>query len=406
MKKLKLPGRWGQMNTWKLYFPAIIWFTLAAIGILLKIRLGESKYNNFIIFRQVFWHTIHRTNLYSAYPSQYFDTNHYGPLFSLLIAPFALVPAPVGVFFWSIANAGMLFYAIRKLPITFQCQNVILLIAAIEMMTSIQNAQFNCIMTSWIILSYILVQNGKDFWAVFFIVAGTLVKLYGIVGICFFLFSKNKMQFILSFLFWLLILFFLPVMLSSFHFVVQSYVDWYHSLMEKNAQNVINIDGNINLSVMGLIKRILKIEISNSSVLIPAAILYTLPFLRFDKYRNVSFRLYYLAFLLIGVVIFSSSAESATYIIAMIGVGIWFVLSEKNALNISLLIFALILTSLSATDLMPRSVKLSIIFPYGLKALPCTLIWFRLLSILITKNFIVTNVFNEKKYFYNNPRLQ
>lgn len=406
MKKLKLAGKVVQTDTWKLCFPGIIWFTLAAIGILLKIRLGESKYNNFIIFRQVFWHTIHHTNLYSAYPLEYFDTNHYGPLFSVLIAPFALVPAPVGVFFWCITNAVMLFYAIRKLPINFQSQNVILLIAAIEMMTSIQNAQFNCIMTSWIILSYILVQNSKDFWAVFFIVAGTLVKLYGIVGICFFLFSKNKVQFILSFLFWLVMLFFLPVVLSSFHFVIQSYVDWYHSLIAKNEQNVINTDGNINLSVMGLINRILKIEVSNSSVLIPAAILYALPFLRFDQYRNVSFRLHYLAFLLIGVVIFSSSAESATYIIAMTGVGIWFVLSEKNWFDISLLIFALILTSLSATDLMPRSIKLSIIFPYGLKALPCILIWFRLLSILITKKFIRTNVFNEKKYFYNNPRLQ
>lgn len=406
MKKLKLPGRSVLMNRWKLYFPAIVWFILAAIGILLKIRLGEGKYNNFIIFRQVFWHTIHRTNLYSAYPLQYFDTNHYGPLFSVLIAPFALVPAPVGVFFWCIANAAMLFYAVRKLPITLQSQNVILFIGAIEMMTSIQNAQFNCIMTSWIILSYILVQNGRDFLGVFFIVAGTLVKLYGIVGICFFLFSKHKTQFIFSFLFWLLILFFLPVILSSFSFVVQSYVDWYHSLMEKNAQNVINTDGNINLSVMGLINRIFRIHLSNITILIPAAILYTLPFLRFNQYKNVSFRLYYLAFLLIGVVIFSSSAESATYIIAMIGVGTWFVLSEKNALNISLLIFALILTSLSATDLMPRSIKLSIIFPYGLKALPCALIWFRLLSILMTKNFISTNVINEKKYLYNNPGLQ
>ncbi|MEO8412745.1 MAG: glycosyltransferase family 87 protein [Ginsengibacter sp.] len=368
---------------------ALIWYALATIGILLKIRLGESKYNNFRIFRQVFWHTINGTNLYSAYPSEYFDTNHYGPFFSVPIAPFAVVPPPVGVFFWCMANAAILLYAIRQLPLTFKGQNVILLIAAIEMMTSIQNAQFNCIMTSWIILSYTLVQKEKDFWAVFFIVAGTLVKLYGIVGISFFLFSKHKEQFLISFIFWLAVLFFIPVLISSFSYIAQSYVDWYHALAGKNAQNVINKDGSIDLSVMGLIDRIFKIHLSNITVLIPAAVLYLLPMLRFNQYKSTSFRVNYLALLLIGVVIFSSSAESPTYIIAMTGVGIWFVLSKKNTLNIALLIFALVLTSLSSTDLIPRSLKLSIILPYGLKTLPCFFIWAHLLSSLITKNFEV-----------------
>ncbi len=177
------------------------------------------------------------------------------------------------------------------------------------------------------------------------------------------------------------------MILSSFSFVVQSYVDWYHSLIEKNAQNVINEDGNINLSVMGLINRIGSVQIQNITVLAPAAILYTLLFLRFDQYKNIAFRLSYLALLLIGVVIFSSSAESATYIIAMTGVGIWFILQPKNVLNVSLLIFALILTSLSPTDLMPVYLKLNLIFPYGLKALPCVFIWISLIYGLLTKNF-------------------
>ncbi|MDQ6845775.1 MAG: DUF2029 domain-containing protein [Bacteroidota bacterium] len=387
VEKIKWTTRFPKNEHWKTHFPVIIWYAFAAIGALLKIRLGESKYNNFIIFRQVFWHTIHQTNLYSEYPSEYFDTNHYGPLFSVVIAPFAIMPAAAGVFFWSMANAAILLYAIRQLPISFKNQNVILLIAAVEMMTSIENAQFNCMMTAWIILSYILVQKEKDFWATLFIVAGILVKLYGIVGLCFFLFSKHKVPFILTFIFWLVIFFFLPMILSSFSFVVQSYVDWYHSLIEKNAQNVINEDGNINLSVMGLINRIGRVQIQNITVLAPAAILYTLPFLRFDQYKNIAFRLSYLALLLIGVVIFSSSAESATYIIAMTGVGIWFILQPKNVLNVSLLIFALILTSLSPTDLMPVYLKLNLIFPYGLKALPCVFIWISLIYGLLTKNF-------------------
>ena len=388
MEKTELPNRFIQIHNWKRYFPVITWYILAATGAILKIRLGESKYNNFILFRQVFWHTIHQTNLYTEYPLEYFDTNHYGPLFSVVIAPFVLVPAPVGVFLWCIANAAILLYAIRQLPVSFKNQNIILLIGTVEMMTSVENVQFNCIMTSWIILSYVLVQKEKDFWAVFFIVAGTLVKLYGIAGILFFLFSKHKKEFILSFIFWMGTLFLLPMVISSYSFVIHSYQNWYHSLIEKNTKNITDGDGKINLSVMGLIRRIFNIELSNKIVLIPAALLYLIPLARLSQYKNIAFRLRYLALLLTGVVIFSTSAESATYILAMIGAGIWFVIAEKNPLNITILILALVITSLSATDLFPRTIKVDYIFPYGLKTLPCLLIWISLLYGLTTKNFL------------------
>ena len=118
-----------------------------------------------------------------------------------------------------------------------------------------------------------------------------------------------------------------------------------------------------------------------------------MPFLRVNQYKNISFKLYYLAFILIGVVIYSTSAESATYIIAMTGVGIWFIFQEKSAINIALLIFALVLTSLSPTDFFPRSIKINLVFPYGLKALPCFFIWISLLYYLLTKNFMMVKTF-------------
>ncbi len=387
MEKIKWTERLRKIDNRNLNFPVAIWYVLAATAAVLKICLGQSKYNNFIIFRQVFWHMLDQINLYAEYPSEYFDANHYGPFFSIVIAPFAIMPTPMGVFFWCMANVVLLLYAIRQLPISFKNQNVILLIAAIEMMTSIENTQFNCIMTSWIILSYVLVQKEKDFWATLFIVAGTLVKLYGIVGICFFLFSKHRREFMTGFIFWLAVLFLLPMLFSSFSFIVQSYQDWYHSLIQKNANNIMNDDGKINLSIIGLIHRIFKIELLNSTVLIPGALLYAVPFVRICQYKNILFRLHYLALLLIGVVIFSSSSESPTYIIAMTGVGIWFILQQKNAINITLLIFALVITSLSPTDIFPKYIRENYVFAYGLKALPCFFIWLSLLYHLITKDF-------------------
>jgi len=55
--------------------------------------------------------------LYAQYPLEFFDSNHYGPFFSIIIAPFAVLPHPLGLFFWQVLMALALFVAIRKLPL-------------------------------------------------------------------------------------------------------------------------------------------------------------------------------------------------------------------------------------------------------------------------------------------------
>jgi hypothetical protein len=72
----------------------IIWFALALIAALCEV--WRSTINNYLIFEHVFWHSINQKNLYTAYPGEYDDTNHYGPFFSFMIAPFAVLPNWLG----------------------------------------------------------------------------------------------------------------------------------------------------------------------------------------------------------------------------------------------------------------------------------------------------------------------
>jgi hypothetical protein len=72
----------------------------------------------------------------------------------------------------------------------------------------------------------------------------------------------------------------------------------------------------------------------------------------------------------------------------MAGVGIWYVVQpRKSMLNKLTLFFALILTSLSPTDLFPVYLKEHFVVPFALKALPCFIIWLRIAYQLIGKNF-------------------
>jgi Glycosyltransferase family 87 len=365
---------------------ALIWFFLAALGAYLKIRLGAQYYGNYFIFRNAFWHTIHQTSLYQYYPSEKLGDYLYGPLFSILIAPFALLPPPIGAFVWCIFNAGVLFIAIRKLPLTYQNQQIILVISLLEMMTSIQNMQINCLVAALIILSYTFVKKEKEHLATLFIAAGFLIKIYGIAGIAFFLFSKNKKKFVWFFIFWMMFLAILPAILSSPSWLGHTYHEWFYTLVAKNHRNQDSLWQNI--SVMGMLKHIFHIEGVNKIVVATATVFYLLPFFRRKQAGTDLFRLTYLAMVLIGVVIFSSGGESPTYIIVMTGIGIWYCTQNKRDWKVlTLLIFAWILTSLSPTDIFPSYLRNHYVEPYSLKALPGLIIWIVIATNLLTKNF-------------------
>lgn len=375
MNFLLRPVRIGK---WQLPFPVLLWFLLAIIAVSLELARGEEHFNNFLLYRHVFLHTLDQVNLYVGEPFHLFD-NHYGPFFSLVIAPFSFFGNYVGCFLWCVANAWILYYAIQQLQLTQSQKLMVLLVSALEMMTAIHSVQFNPMLAGWIILAYVLTEKEKDFWATLFIVAGFLVKLYGIVGIVFFFFSKHRWTFIWSFFFWLVVCFCLPMLISSPAFILQSYQDWYDSLRTKDALNTNGAASGFmqDISVMGMIRRIGKTDIDNWTIILPAALVYAFPLLRAKQFCRPAFRITYLALALIGIVIFSSSAESPTYVIAMVGAAIWYVIqpAQNKRWAAALLIFAFVLTSLSPTDLFPRYLREQYVRPYSLKALPCCIIW-------------------------------
>ena len=364
----------------------VIWILLASISAIKQYLIGND--NNYLIFKNVFYHTLEQKSLYATYPNLYFDHNHYGPIFSLIIAPFALLPDGIGMVLWCVINALVLVYAIRQINLESNKINLVLWICAHEFLTAILGQQFNPIMTSIIILSYVLIEKEKDFWSACLIVLGTFIKLYGIVGLAFFFFSKNKMKFIGSLAIWSIVFFLLPMAISSPEFILNSYSEWFTRLVEKNNENA-SLNSMQDISIMGMVRKTLNMpHLSNMLFLIPGLLLFGLPYLRFNMYSNKKFQLLLLASVLIFTVIFSSGSESPTYIIAFAGVAIWFVIQEeKTKWTWFLFIFAMILTSFSPSDLIPKFIRETYVKPYALKALPCVLIWFQISYELITTQF-------------------
>ena len=362
-----------------------LWLLLAVIGAIAKMK--PERCNNFLIFKGTFWHALDGTSLYAAYPQEYFDVNHYGPLFSLVIAPFAVVPHFIGLLAWLIALTASLYFAVRWSQFTKRQQLFILWFCAHELLTALYMQQFNIAIAAIIVLAYYCIEREKDFWAAFVIMLGTFVKLYGIVGLAFFFFSKHKGRFVGSLLFWTVVMFVAPMLLSSPEYVVNQYVEWYQCLTEKNGENLASIAQNISL--LGLVHRTTGLQFSDLWLMVPGLVLFLLPYLRVVQYQNVAFRQTLLASVLMFVVLFSTGCESSGYIIPFVGVVIWYTAApwERSQWDVALLVFVFILSSLSPSDLFPAYLRKEWVQPYALKALPVTLVWFKLCYEMLVRDY-------------------
>jgi Glycosyltransferase family 87 len=372
----------------------LLWFGLAIIAIALSF-VHHSGMNNYNIFRQVFYHTIHQQNLYLAYPQEYGDVNLYGPIFSFVIAPFALLPSNIGAILWALAGTAFLFYAIMQLPVKKEIKTAVIILNAIEMMNVASYYQSNALIASCIILGFVYINKGKDIWALFFIMLACFVKIYGIVGLAFFFFSNNKWKFIVWVSLWSAVFFLLPATISSWQFTVQSYKDWYNALSYKADKNIITATPNLyqDISVMGMVRRIFKYEqLNNMFIYTSAVILFGLQYLRFKYFSDIRFRIYLLCSVMLMVVIFSTGSESSTYIIAFPSICIWYFLQPKSKITTAYFIFAFVLTTLSYSDILTPYVRKHFMIPYSLKALPSFITWLIICWQMYCKQFLKIDI--------------
>lgn len=373
------------------YFILFLWFVPSVLAVVKGVYFGDgtaSNYNNYIIYKHNFLNVIHQHSLFGPEPQYYFDLNHYGPVFALIIAPFALLPDHIGVILWVIFNCWILYQAVMMLPLKKEYCLIILLLNVNSMIGSSGNVQVNPLIVALVILSYVFIKRKQDFWAALAIVLGTAIKLYGIVGLAFFFFSENKLKLIAGLFIWSAVLFVLPMLISSPHYIIKTYHDWYPDLLAKNAANEISDRGN--RSVMGMITKIFHVgQLSNLVVLAPAMLLMALPYLRIQYWKDTRYQLLLLASVLIFTVIYSTGSEPPTYIIAFIGVAIWFMVLPRPVSGFEwfLLFFALIITSFSNSDIIPKYIRVHYILPYALIALPCLLIWFKIIYEMLMRRF-------------------
>lgn len=372
---------------------ASIWFGLVVIA--LMNAYNHQAYNNFIIFRQSFFHLINKTNLYVEYVAQYADHYYYSPSFAALVMPFSILPFSISIFAWGLFDAWILYYAIRQLPISSKNQNFILIFSANEMMNSTSNLQSNGLTAATIILSFVYIIKQKETQSALMMLLGFFIKLYSITGLAFFFFTNKKKKFIISFIVSAMAIILLPLLITSPAFLMQSYKDWFAALsLKSNFDITISMYQNmVDITLQGMVKRVFNLPNLNKWIfIVPGLVVFGAQYLYFNYFSNPIYRLYILCSVLLFIIVFNTGTESPTYILGVPAICLWYVLQEKNKLTTSLFVIALFFSSFSYSDILTPYVRTHIMMPYALKVIGCFLIWVVIAIQIFTRQFLKLKV--------------
>jgi hypothetical protein len=347
-------------------------YVVITIGVSLhRYFLGEDHYGNYLIFKNSFLHLLEGKDLYALYPDLKIDLFKYSPTFAVLFSVFSFLPDAIGMVLWNLVNALFLFFAIQMIRMDERKRVFILWFILIELITSLQNYQSNALTAALIIFVFVFLERSHLWQATLALAVGFYIKVFGILSTLFWFFYPGKGKFFLYSLAAMAALLLLPLLFISPAELTAVYQSWFH-LISTDAPH------HLNHSVMSILKTWLGVEVDKIWIQLVGILLLSAPLVLYKHYKDYTFRLLFLCSVLIGSVIFNHKAESATYLIAVVGCGIWFFNSNRKSYETSLIVLMFLLTCLSPTDMFPKFVRDNYIVPYSLKALPCILIWIRI----------------------------
>lgn len=401
-----------------------------------------SHYNNYIIFKQSFFHLIAHKDLYIHYPLEQYDLFKYPPTFALLFAPFSMLPDFLGYSTWTALNLLLPVFAVYKLQgISGGAKAAMSTFLLLEGFTSALNSQSNGLMLGLLLFAFVAMQNGRISQAVLFIWLTAFIKLFGILFFAMLLvfpsaFKKSLLRVPLIFG----ALYLLPLPVLGWEGLQRQYASMFNLLAHDHSYFV-------KYSVMGWLQQWFGLRPNKNLILMLGLGLQCIPLLAFiikqKLWRSGSlqqvnsqslerWQFLFAASWLLWMVIFNHMAESATYVIAVGGAMLAFsqvksinnvdfetdkntqsdnvrnnsidsitqsnnsvqhggwrrYISSQNSPWIAAFIIMFLFTMLGPTDIYPKEVRFWIVETAQLKAFPCILLWLMTMVKLVSGRFL------------------
>ena len=328
-----------------------------------------THYNNYVIFKDSFAHLLHGQNLYVLFPDEHWDLYKYSPTFAVLMLPFAFLPNLVGLAVWNVLGSLALFIGIWRLPLADERWRMAAAwFLVLPMLQSLQNAQSNAHVAGLVLLAGAWLEAGGAVWAALAIALAFFVKVYGVVALAIAVMYPQRIKCGTWFALWLLGLGLLPMAFVGASQLLSLYEHWGALMTADQAAHT-------GVSVMGLVENWSGASAPKTLVGFASLAVTLLPLVRFRAYSSRTFRMVFLAALLVWMVIFNHKAEPNTFVIAVAGVAVWYLADPATRLRNALALLVFVLTCLSTTTIFPTVLRRTLIQPYSLRVLPCLLVW-------------------------------
>ena len=346
---------------------------LNALFSLLSLHLGHIiNLGNFSIFCNSFTHLINHQDLYTLYSGENTDYFKYSPTFALFMGLFAILPRAVGAFFWDLFITGVLAYALVSIK-GVNRRTLFMLFIIVCSYGSLRVFQPNIVIAAIGVFFTLSLERGKTTLSAILIACAAFIKIYSVFPVILILFyPKLIKKFSIQIIIFGCLLLILPLVVVSVPELINIYKSWLHLLKADSF--------GYGLSMIGFVDYFFHLSHSGHFIYELIPLLMTVSFIVYlSRFKQASHNLVLnvLAFIFIYMVIFNHRAELQTYIIASIGVAIWFFRSKKMMVDTVLLLIIIALSLVTETRFVPQSLR-DIIAYSSIQSFIYFVVWLRM----------------------------
>jgi hypothetical protein len=276
--------------------------------------------NNFLIFRAAFDHLRAGVDLYTLHPAEHADLFKYSPTFALAFGPFRALPYAPALLAWNLLNV-LLIYAGLRLVLSPGERLAALQLTGIGLITTVDGTQSNGLVAAMILLAFAALERERLRLAAVAISCGILIKLFPAAALALAAPRRDRLKFAVGFGVIFALMVAAPLIVTPVATLARQYQSWY------GMGSVDALDRGA--SVMRLVHVFFGYDGPNWPVQLAGTLLLLLPLAR-GSWSDARRRKLFLASLLVYSVIFNHKAEQPSFVIAMVGVAIWYAVRPRS----------------------------------------------------------------------------
>ena len=351
-------------------------YALSAVAVAVQ-RTRFSPENNFLIFRAAFSHLASGQDLYAAYPLLHADFFKYSPTFALLFAPFALLPPVAGYALWAIVCVVAVYAGVTRLLPARQAA-LVLALSWLPVVGELQRAQSNALCAGLMLLAWAGYERREQWCSAVAVAAGMFVKLFPAIALVGAIMHPRRWRMAAAFVVVSAAGALLPLLVTSPSLLGMQYRSWWaiETLDVAPLERYGTSGAGLYGGVMGLVHAWFAVDWPHWPLQGGGLVVLLAPMLwRRDRWEASEFRVTSIASILVFCVLFNHQAESPSYVIAMIGVAVWFASAERSWWRVALMAIAFVVVNLGSTDLVPRAWYRDYYVRYMLKTVPLIPVW-------------------------------